>query len=586
MGLLDFFNTRVEEEENTEGIQGRLSSLLSLSKEEELIKLKNKWISDWESFEGKKKIEERQKENEKYWLGDHFINSQKLTGNVEPIDNLVFESLEEALPIYTRQIAEPNIKAGEDPQIKQITKKVADKIYDIADVIRLRLKIKKVVRYWALYHLGILKIGWSNAKNEIMVQAVRPQDLILDPEAITDECEYQGDYIGHYRTDTADNLIGKFPKAKKEISGLVGKEEGTKIKYIEWWTEEFLFWTMKDIVLDKAKNPHWNYEEKTEMREVDENGGEVLTPQIIKGVNHFSSPKMPFVFLSVFSLGKSPYDETGLIEQVIPLQDKLNKRTRQIDKNADRTNGGIVVSAEYFSKEQTSEVADALAEGDRAIRVPGDINRAYKRDMAPPLPQFIYQDMVDSRNEIRGIFGVTGLSAQGIKSEETVRGKILVRGQDTDRSSLIIDHIEQFYDYVFNWFVQMMLVYYKDQRPISGTQGESISAEEMSFPMVVSVKEGSLIPKDRLTQRNEAIDLWSKNALDPITLYEKLEFPDPQQAARNLFLWLNNPISLFPDLAQEQQIVQQQALQVGVPQMGVPPQKQGRESLLSAVPIQ
>ena len=66
MGLLDFFNTRVEEEENTEGIQGRLSSLLSLSKEEELIKLKNKWISDWESFEGKKKIEELK--NGKYFV--------------------------------------------------------------------------------------------------------------------------------------------------------------------------------------------------------------------------------------------------------------------------------------------------------------------------------------------------------------------------------------------------------------------------------------------------------------------------------------------------------------------------------------
>lgn len=584
MAIFDFFR-KSKEEENREGSQGDLTDLVTLKEEEEkLIELKDRWIKNWESAEGFDKIKINQDRNERYWLGLQWDGNRGLISEEDRlVDNLIFESLEEALPIYTRQVAEPVVRIS-DPEGKETQKKIADKIYDIADVTRLRLKVKKTVRYWALYYLGIVKIGWSEVRNEIAFQAIRPQDLILDAEAVTDECEYQGDYIGHKRIDTAEALSKKFPKKAKEIKSEVKNKMGTKIKYVEWWTEEIVFWTLKSIVLEKAENPHWNYDREETDSIFDEFGNATETKQTVPGKNHFSSRKMPFAFLSVFNLGRSPYDATSLVEQTISLQDKLNKRLRQIDDNADRTNGGVVLSGVSFSKEQAAEAARTFALGG-AIRIPDGNMNSYKRDSAPPLPQFIYQDLIDSRNEIRGIFGVTGLSAQGIKSEETVRGKILVKGQDTDRSSLIVDHIEQFYDYIFNWIVQMMIVYYKDQRPISRSQGgETISSEEMIFPMIVSVKEGSLIPKDRLTQRNEAVDLWAQGALDPISLYERLEFPNPEKSARDLFLWRNNPIALFPDLQGQVAPVIPGAVPGGTA-LPAERQDQGRSNLLAEVPI-
>ena len=33
------------------------------------------------------------------------------------------------------------------------------------------------------------------------------------------------------------------------------------------------------------------------------------------------------------------------------------------------------------------------------------------------------------------------------------------------------------------------------------------------------------------------MDLWSANAIDPLSLYKKLDFPDPVEATQSLILW-------------------------------------------------
>lgn len=543
----DINRTDGEVNERQEGIVGERVSELSLNMDDkELISLSEKWSRKWNESKVKREVEAKQKENERYWLGDHYTPAQKKAGIREAVDNLIFETLETFLPVATRQIAQPNIKGPRGSE--EFTKKVTDRIVEVADVIRLRLKVKKAVRYWALYFLGVLWLGWSKSKNEIAVETLRPQELIFDPEAITDECEYKGEYIGRYRTETASDLAERFKEKAKEIREVAGKEGmGTKIRYIEWWTNDYVFWTLKKTVLGKAKNPHWNYN-TTEMVETVMLDGETPTfeEQTLEGRNHFSSPKIPVAFLSVFSIGKGPFDNTNLIEQVLPLQDIVNKRVRQIDKNADNTNSGIVVSGDFFSPEQAAEAARRLRKG-QAIRVPtGDVNKAYKRDVGPPLPEFIYKDSIDKRDEIRSIFGTTGLTPQGIEGEDTVRGKIIVRGQDADRAALVVDHIEQMYDYIFNWMVQLMMVYYDTPREVSRAQGtETIISDEFVYPLVVSVKEGSLIPKDRLTQRNEAVDLWTAGAIDPLTLAERLEVPDPKEYVKRLIAWKLNPAALL-----------------------------------------
>ena len=50
--------------------------------------------------------------------------------------------------------------------------------------------------------------------------------------------------------------------------------------------------------------------------------------------------------MEIFNLGTQPVDDTSLIGQNLSNQDLVNKRLRQMDKNIDDMNGGVIVSLE------------------------------------------------------------------------------------------------------------------------------------------------------------------------------------------------------------------------------------------------
>lgn len=572
-----------EQQEVAEGIVSDKLPELKLSlTDDELIDLSKKWRERWDA--GKDELEAKRKTNEEYWLGKQFDEmhyaktSQEGHHHHQPLtDNLLFEALETFLPIATRQNPEPLTESDDTPEGIELASNVKKMLVHLSDLLRLRLKVKTSTRFWALYYVGAIKISWSVKKNDIVLKTMRPQKLILDPDGTVEEGEYTGEFIGEVRKETAGKLKKRFPDKAEFINKGVGKKgDGTEIQYTEWWTDDYMFWELEGEVLGKAKNPHWNYpEEKLRMAtdefgvespEIDEEGNAMFDTVGLN--NHFPFPRMPYMLLSVFNLGKHPWDDTSLIEQNLSLQDLINKRQRQIDKNVDSMNAGWVISGgrSGLTKAQASRATEAIRKGGVVYIPDGSPQEAVYRYTGTGLPNDVFNNLQDTRNELRGIFGVTGLSPQGTKEDKTVRGKIIVRGQDVDRiGGGIGDYLEQFVDGIFNYMVQMMFVYYTEKKSASvlGDEGAreyiSLVNTEFNKDLTISVKEGSLIPKDSLTQRNEAVELWGGQALDPITLYERLEFPNPRESAQKLLTWMTNPTALF-DKSQEGMV------QPGMPQ--------------------
>lgn len=540
-------------EEQAEGVISELVPELELSmSDEELITLKKDWISQWATVETE--LAESQKDNENYWLGKQYSDTSTKAHPL--VDNLIFESLETFLPIATRPKADPVVTADNTEEGQKIADTVRKMLAKWGDDTAYNLKMKEVARYWSLYKLGCIKLGWSQQANDITCISVRPQKLILDPDSTIDCGKYTGEYIGEYRKESARNLAKRFPKSKSYIEGKCSKKWGTKMQYIEWWTDDILFWTMDDHVLGKTKNPHFNYE--TEQSRTDEMGQ--VTQEKVAGKNHFKFPQKPYAFLSVFSLGTRPFDDTNLIQQSLPLQDLINKRLRQIDKNADTmANGALAISGDSFTKEQASGVANARKKGGTLYVPTGDVNRAVVSLPGQPLPNFVYESLVDYRNELRNIFGVRGSTAQGTIQDKTVRGKMQIKGQDSDRiGGGISTYLEELSDVVYNYVVQMMYVYY-DEEHIKTIIGKNrteeyikLKSSDLTCALTVSVKDGSMIPKDPVTSREEVMELWAQGAVDPITFFEKLDFANPRESAMQLYLWKADPIQLFPELAQAQ----------------------------------
>jgi hypothetical protein len=561
MGLFDGFlslgagvnKAKGKDDEKVEGVSKSLMPELDLEMpDEDLLALTKNWKAKWDTSKIKTEWIQKTEENEKYWLGKQFSDLE--LQNHALVDNAIFEALETFLPQATRRNPEPSVELADGdknapPEALEFADSVEKKLIDLADQLKLRLKIKKAARHWSIYLLGVGKVGWSLVTDNITFKIIRASTLVLDPDGVTDEDGYSGKYIGEPRTDEAALLVKRFPKAEKYITDSVQGKMGTDVTYMEWWTDEYLCWTLKDEVLGKTKNPHWNYDSETQQTFVDDFGVETAQTVPVPGQNHFPTAKKPYVFLSIFNLGKGPVDETSLISQNLSLQDLVNKRLRQTDKNADSQNNGMVISLEKsgLNKEQAAGAAEALRKGG-VIAIPaGNVQEANKRDAAPQLPTDVYNQLIDARTRLADVFGTRGSTASGIQKEDTVRGKIITRGLDTDRiGGGITEYLEQFADEVFNWFVQMMFVYYPD---FQGVQAPKLR---------ISVKEGSLLPKDNVTQANQAIELWGAGALDPITLFEKLEYPNPKETAKNLYLWMNAPQMLFQDDPEIQQLVAQQ----------------------------
>lgn len=541
---------------------------------DDLIKLTTKWEKSWNTSEVKSEWEKMCDESEKYWLGKQYYQSKADT-NRPDVDNAIFEAVETYLPQVTRRNPEAMVSlvtgknpGEDDPEVQKIYEEFVTKLKntlgDIADDLKFRLKLKKVARHWAIYILGAAKMGWDTNKDMPTFKAVRAKKLILDPESTIDEDGYTGNRIGEYRKIEADKLIstleaiGGEEGAKAYITKLVDKNTGTEIQFIEWWTEEYMCWTLDKQVLLKKKNPHWNYKKvETPEPTVDEAGNEIVgEPTEEDGENHFPVPKMPYVFLSVFNLGKKPVDDTSLIYQNLSNQDRLNKRNRQIDKNVDSMNGGMVVSLERsgLTQQQAKGVTEALRRGGTIAIPAGAPREAIDRMSAPGLPTDVYNDRQDTRNRLSDIFGVRGSTPAGLEGEKTVRGKYQNRALDTDRiGGGVSEYLEQFADDVYNWIVQLLYVY------------DDVYATAKGKPKVrITIKEGSLLPKDSQTIANQAIELAAGGKMSLIDLYKALERPNPEELAANAWLEINAPEILYSkDPRIEQVIKSRQEAQAG-----------------------
>ncbi len=550
-----------------EGVEGELFDELTLKlDDDELLSLAKSWTTVYAGYEAKLKI--RQEANKTYYLGRQKEGSQWATTDGQPISaNLLFEAEETFLPAALSKNPEPVVWADNTPEGDKISNSVKTMLQYHADTLVLRRKLSLMTRHWSIYFIGIMKHGWNDDIKEITSDVRDPRNFIFDPEGFVDSyADYDGP-LGERITITARKLIELFPKHKEYITIMVDGKMGSNVTYTEWWNDDYCFYTFKEKILDKSKNPHFNYQKKDTL---DAYGNVTLATET---KNHFAKPKKPYTFLTVFNLGEQPHDVTGLIEQNIPNQRRVSRRTEQIDYNLSRANNSTIFSENNFNQETAKQASTAMAKG-HPILVPsgGPLDQAIKNMPAEGLNPSFFNELENSKNDLRSIFGTEGITAQPVEKNELATNLVLNEKHDASRiGGGINDAIEQVADNIFNWWVQLYYVYY-DDRHFASIMGRmkaveyvTLSSSEFDRQLVISVSPDSMKSHDEATEMAQAMQLFQAGALDPKTLLTRLNFPDPQTTAEQSTLWMVDKMTYmqlnFPEIAQKVQANQQAMMQ-------------------------
>lgn len=544
---------KIEQQPNED--VGELTDALELHMDDEdLIKLRDEWERNHKGYYPK--IESRAKQNEKYYSGEEYETG--ITTIKKVSSNLIFEAQETFIPQALAKNPEPVIWSDNTPEGLEASNQIKAMLQYKADTMVLRKKLSVALRQWSINFIGIIKHSWDKENGDFKSDTKNPKNFVWDANAYIDETgRYRGDFLGERCSITAKKLVEKYPSSKEYITTKVNDKMGTRVVYTEWWTDKYCFYTFEDRVLDKYKNPFFNYPQEEKNSEEEQELYDLDAVTVTPGKNHFSSPVMPYSFFSVFSLQQQPHDITNLIEQAIPQQDRILARDLQISKNLRNGNNSLIMDDKYYTVETARQGANAIEDGDPIVGNPDGV----KRLPSSPLPSGIIEAQEIDKQMLRQLFGTYGITPQKPNEETTARGQILNQDQDSSRiGGGVGESLEQLADNVFNWWLQMMYVFYDEPHygAILGL-GKSVDYvqiinSDINRQFVVSVSPNSMAPKDEITEQNMAISLWEQKAIDPLNLFKRLNFPDPTESAKQLMLFLTNP--------------QQYAMQLGVqPQM-------------------
>lgn len=532
-----------------EGIEGDFEDVLKLGMDDkELLELRDEWEQKSNGY--LPKVKARQDRNKIYVQGKQ-RNVTMQEDRVVP-KNTLFEATATFVPEALAENPEPVVFSDNTEEGKLASNDLKTMLQFHADTMALRKKLGTMVWHWSIYFMAVVKHGWDEKLNDITTQIRKPQNFVLDPDGYIDEFgDFKGAFIGERIDTSAKKLIEKFPEHKVYITLKVNGKLGTKVVYTEWWTDEFCFSTYQDQVLDKHKNEFFNYEE------VPNEFGSV-TPTI----NHFAVPKMPYTFLSVFSLQDQPYDFTNLIEQNIANQDNINDRDDQITKNLRSANNSVVLSGVSFNSETAQQAVTSFYEEGFLLVPDGNVEGAVKRIPANEIPQSVFTAQANDIQNLRSIYGTLG-STPNTEPDQRVRNNILNEQHDATRTSGGVgDSLEAVAKNIFNWWVQLYAVFY-DEKHYGAIMGNARAVEyvalvntDLQRKFVISVAPNSMKPHDEISQQNLAMQRWNENAIDPINLMKELDDPDPMNSAKMLVMWTTNPqqyaLTFFPEVQPQQ----------------------------------
>jgi len=518
--------------------------------DEAVLRIIGKQVEEGEAYWNTElNLDEVRLTSEKYYIGDTYKEEDLYDFQIPYKNNRIITAIETLLPTATSQVPQPVVTEGNDTDESRL---LAHDLEDVLLAYYEDLDIKGCFTMSIRHILEGLRVGVlkyyfdpdagerlpdGSHKGAICVQAVRPTKVVFaarasDPDNIK--------LIAEYVENTIEELLFMFPDKKDEIFKHWGIKRGVRtqlaktVGYEEVWftyydakgePQEALAWAVGDqLLLGAKKNPNWNYDEYEQQPDGKN-----------KRLNFFDSPKKPYILINHLNLGKYVIDDTSLADQARPQQDILEKTGRQINENADQAVSGLVLNSNMISPE---DAAKLIGDPTEKIMVDGDVREAAARLPYNMLPEYVNRVKQDARGEIDNIFGANA-ALRGEEPKSDVLGlQVLSQRANSGRLQTLTNAIEAAAAKLYPALVQMMKVYMDEPDIVRYTPAEgktrfiNWSSDKIEDGIKVRVKQGSAMPRDKESIRATTVQTMA--VLDPLTLAEGLDMPNPKETAKRI----------------------------------------------------
>lgn len=453
--------------------------------------------------------------------------------------------------------------------------------------------------------LMVLKPFWNAKINDFDVRAIDPRDVRCSKYA---RSEQESEFFIEDIKDNLCSLLSRFPEKKDLIlkhNGMEDEEDAyiknPEITYKEAWIGDYVIFKYGGIILDTIRNPYWdwdgilitdeeeqqlnaspeeggvygesrrelmqsikidqpnrkmaeseepnnevetNAEEDTEGEEIPPNEGhsEPLTYKAYN-FNYWNQPRKPYIIATILNNENQPIGRTDFITMAAPLQESIDKRKQDIGQNCELVNGVIKVDSDVMDKSDAQQMAFEA----KGIIWGKGVVQGVARETGNPLPAMVYEDMMDSRNEIDNIMAASSAFRGEREGQETKAGRLALIQQSFLRLNEMVQLIDYVSNEMFGWFYQLAKTRYTEPHYAKWTGKEGaveildLIQDDFETGSEVMVVPGKTLPVDAEFRYQRAQEDVKGGIISPVDYMEEAGYQNPKELAQNAVMYKQNP---------------------------------------------
>lgn len=560
--------------------------------------VESRWSSSSELWEVLQKVTEANKavyENNAEWLSS--IPEKRRKTRVQA--NRIFPNME---AVINSLIANPpgiNVLPARDGHEAQ---EFARKLESYFRKKYTDLNVKEVMRMGLrnLYfsRLIVIKPFWNTLINDFDFRAIDPRKIRVAKHA---RKELDSEFAIEEIDDNLCAIVERFPKKKEELMKKYGfyGEDGEKQMYIknpsvtykEAWIQDKVIFKLDNIILDTIDNPYWDAdgiliteEEEAQMKELEgqprrdymqgikldqDNRKAVLAAQVNPEVqqvtgeevpvnaeqpttpemkpyyfNYFDNPRKPYIFATIFNNENSPIGRTDMITLSAELQRGIDKRKMDIDENAEMVNGMLAVDSSVMPKNDAQRIRFET----KGIIWGKGVIAGVQRITGSPLPQFVHEDMLDSRSEIDNIMAASSAFRGEREGQETKAGRLALIQQSYLRLNELVQVVDFMYHEMFSWGMQLAKTRYTEYHYAKwmGKEGAreviELIQDDFETGSEITIIAGKTLPVDNEFKFEQAQNDVEKGYISPVDYLEIAQYDNSKELSKNAVKYKINPI--------------------------------------------